>query len=64
MRDIIEVTSDKLERVITVVRNDGYDLTEEHARTVAERRFSGWQFGDAQRVNYDTLELRYRFSYL
>ena len=59
---MIEVTKDKLERILTVKRNDGNDLTEEQARAVAERRFSGWQFVDCQRVNYDTLELRYRFS--
>ena len=59
---MINVTKDKLERILTVKRDDGQDLTEDAARAVVERRITEWQFVDAQRVNYDTLELRYRFS--
>ena len=58
----IEVTKDKLERILTVKRDDGQGLTENAARAVVERRIKEWQFVDCQRVNYDTVELRYRFS--
>lgn len=56
----MRITTDRLERVIVVERDDGADLTEEQARQHVEANLDDcWEFESCARISYDKIELVY-----